>query len=123
MRVLDLFESTTNFDIDEKPNGEMISFMATSRDEKPEVACVIVLNDSTITQVELKKEIKNSSKALLELLQYICKRQDDQNVPLAVVADGLKTAMKRKFENFGFTMGEDNIMVRRPGATLPITFI
>jgi len=123
MRIRDIFESAAKFDIDEKKREDTVSLYATTRDEKPVVAATIVIVDSTITQIDINKEAKHHKDAMFELLNYLCKRQDDQNVPIAVVADKLKPAMKRKFENFGFVMGDDNIMIRRPGAALPITFI
>jgi hypothetical protein len=123
MRIQDIFESDVKFDIDEKKNGEAVSFYATARGEKPEIAAQLVITDSTITQIDVNEDVKHYSDAMFELLKFVCKRQDEQNIPLALVADKVKSSMKRKFENFGFVMGEDNIMIRRPGATLPITFI
>jgi len=124
MRIVDLLENSTNkFDIEEKAQGENIVVLAISRGEKTDMVCKIVISDATIIQIELDDEASNKSDAMLEVLQYICKRQDEQNLPLAVVIDGIKSSMKRKLQSFGFVTGEDNIMVRRPGAVLPIAFI
>lgn len=121
MRIKDLItESDEKFDIEEKQDGETIVVFATSRDEYQNMAGRITVKDMTIVGIDMDEKVKNWRDAESDLLTYVCKRQDEQNTPLAIVGDGIKTAMKRKLESYGFMTGEDNIMTRRPGAVLPI---
>lgn len=124
MRIRDILNEThSDFDVAERVEGESVVVYAVSRDEKPVQIGSITMNEATIVSVDINEDEKGHREAFTEMMAYLCDRQDKQNIPIALIADKLKTGMKRKFESFGFVMGDDNIMVRRPGAVLPIAHL
>ena len=126
MKIKDLvFESNhSKFDINIINNGSVVTFKAIARDDVSTHVGTLTVDDFTIKQIDIDQEAKHKNDAFFELLKAVCAEADKQNKVLIVDTNSFKKPSdKRRYEQFGFHVSEDDYMERRPGSVLPLAFI